>query len=92
MKPDPDIGRRLVAAMADRHGITVEQLCRRQNPRQRGSLKIARWETMDLLERQGFSLLIIGKLLGGLNHTTVLHGLKRWREMQQARSMEEAGL
>ncbi len=45
-----------------------------------------RWHVMAILSEAGWSSVKIGNALGGRDHTTVLHGLGRWKEFNQERA------
>jgi len=42
-----------------------------------------RWAVMAAMHRAGWSTPQIGHMLGGRDHTTVLHGIKRARELER---------
>jgi WhiB family transcriptional regulator, redox-sensing transcriptional regulator len=67
----------IVAAVADRHGLTVEVLT--GDGRSRGVVA-ARREAMWCLRESGLSLPDVGRVLGR-DHSTVLHGLRRFAEV-----------
>jgi chromosomal replication initiation ATPase DnaA len=73
-----------------RHGLTLVELT---GPRQPRKIAHARFEFMErcreILRPDGanrYSTTMIGRFLGGRDHSTVVKGLKRWR----ARRMAEA--
>jgi hypothetical protein len=45
------------------------------------SLSHIRWAIMIALRKRGLSTPLIGRLLGGRDHTTVMHGLQRGAEL-----------
>lgn len=66
---------RILAAVADAFGVTVGDLC---SPSRRRPYSWPRFAAMDLLYAQpGWSTVMVGKQIGGRDHTTVLAGIKR---------------
>jgi chromosomal replication initiation ATPase DnaA len=53
-------------------------------PSKRRTCAYRRFEVMSLLAGWGFTSQQIGGLLGGRDHTTVLHGINRWEDMKLA--------
>lgn len=47
----------------------------------------ARWAVMLVLQRRGYSTPRIGRALGGRDHTTIMHGLKRGAAIEAADSV-----
>jgi chromosomal replication initiation ATPase DnaA len=71
---EPLAGRRIATEIARQHGFTFRQLI---SPRRNQKLAYARHHAMYELDRRtSLSLPQIGKLLGGRDHTTVLHGIR----------------
>lgn len=69
----PLSGNRVLRRAAERNGFIVSQLtgeCRKR------PLVRCRWAVMRALTEKGWSSPRIGRLLGGRDHTTILHGLK----------------
>jgi chromosomal replication initiation ATPase DnaA len=68
--------RGIIAEVAERHGVTVEALI---GERRFVGLVVARHEAMYEIAKQnhGFSYPSIGKVFGGRDHTSVLHGVRR---------------
>ena len=69
--------RRIACSVAELHGVTVAEL--------RGPIRERRvaWPRQDFMlaaNKAGHSLTRIGDYLGGRDHTTVLHGIRRARE------------
>jgi chromosomal replication initiation ATPase DnaA len=74
LSTEPLAGRRIATEIARQHGFTFRQLI---SPRRNQKLAIARQHAMYELDRRtSLSLPQIGKLLGGRDHTTVLHGIR----------------
>jgi chromosomal replication initiator protein len=66
---------RILKAVCQRFEVTVADLC---SPRRPQALSFARQCAMYLLrERTELSLSEIGALLGGRDHTTILHGVRK---------------
>ncbi len=63
---------------ADFAGVTPEQFCCRGRVR---LLAYPRFAVMRALYRMGWNTCAIGEALGGRDHTTILHGLKRFGSM-----------
>lgn len=73
----PGLGRRIIAEVAERHGLTAAHLIGRQLIR---AVVLARQEAMwELRQRTKLSTPQIGHLLGDRDHSTVLHGAKAHR-------------
>jgi chromosomal replication initiation ATPase DnaA len=71
---EPLSGRRIATEIARQHGFTFRQMI---SPRRCQTLALARQHAMwELDRRTSLSLPQIGKLLGGRDHTTVLHGIR----------------
>lgn len=69
--------REILAAVACCHGLAVSDLT---GPSRRPHVVAARQEAMRRLRAEAwrrFSMPEIGRMLGGRDHTTVLHGLRR---------------
>ncbi len=82
--------RHVIRAIATRNGVTPDQITGHQRAK---PLCIARFEACWLIDRMfGYSLPKIGRLLGGRDHTTVLHGLKRINRMIEAEPDRGAAL
>lgn len=65
----------ILQRVADVSGLTVAEIC---SPRRTKILVHWRQITMELMRRYTMaSMPVIGKQLGGRDHTTVLHGLRR---------------
>jgi hypothetical protein len=93
------MARAALVAVLKKHGVTYEKLVRRKagglrgrgGHRAPGSEARIRWEAMAALRniqradgRHLLTLTRIGKILDGMDHTSVLHGLRRWEEITQA--------
>lgn len=65
----------VIAYTAWRHGLTVEELCSEKRTRRYAR---ARWVAIIVIRElcPHMSLPHIGRLLGGRDHTTILHGLR----------------
>lgn len=76
--PRRKTGREIIAEVAERHKLTPADL---RGPCRRRAISWPRQEAMwELQQRTRLSTPQIGDLLGGRDHTTVLHGLKRHKE------------
>lgn len=74
----PQGGHRIACAVAKAHGFTFRELVSRR--RHRGLVR-ARWHAMwEIKNNTPLSYPEIGRVLGGLDHTTVLHGVRRHQE------------
>jgi hypothetical protein len=78
-----ELARRIVDEVATKHGFTPEELFAR---RRQNALVVARHEVMWRLKREAtaWSLPQIGRYLGGMDHTSVLHGVRRHQERLDA--------
>ena len=96
------LARAALVAVLKKHGVTYEKLVRRTagglrgrgGHRAPGSEARIRWEAMAALRdvrrsdgRHMLTLTRIGKILDGMDHTSVLHGLRRWEEITQAEAI-----
>lgn len=73
---DPFAAQRILRAVAIAHGLTVRDLT---GPRRHKNLVRARHHAMwEIKQNTGLSLPQIGRLLGGRDHTTVIHGLRQY--------------
>lgn len=69
----------IIEAVARRHDMTPDELC---GPQRSQRYARARWEAMWWMRQQGrWSLPQIGQALGKRDHTTVMHGLRRYEEL-----------
>lgn len=76
--PGPFRWRHIVEEVIDKHGISFGQLIGRQRSR---PLCAARFEAYYRLSQETtLSLPQIGRALGGKDHTSVLHGIRKYRE------------
>jgi len=76
--PGPFQWRHIVEEVIAKHGCTYAQLVGRQRSRE---LVAARFEAyFRLSEETTLSLPQIGRMLGGKDHTSVLHGIRKYRE------------
>jgi chromosomal replication initiation ATPase DnaA len=73
-----DTPRALLAKACATAGISVEDA---KSPVKTRVLSMARWHVMAILSDAGYSSTRIGRLLGNRDHTTVLYGIGRWREL-----------
>jgi hypothetical protein len=95
--------RAALVAVLQKHGVTYAELVHRTSggSRARGgnrptdSKARIRWEAMaalsEILREDGRRLLSnerIGKMLDGMDHTSVRHGLRRWAEINQPSQSE----
>lgn len=70
--------KRIIAQVADRHGLTVAELMGTTRVR---LIAHARQEAMWRISRElGRSLPEIGRMMGGRDHTTVLHGIRAYEK------------
>lgn len=74
--------REIVANVAGWHGLTRRKLLsrRRATPYVR-----ARWEAMAWMRQANMSLPEIGQALGGMHHTTVMSGLRKFNKLLDRR-------
>ena len=90
------VSKAILAQTAEEHGITVGELRsgigggRSKHPR-----VVARYDAMSRLYRERrwdgrnkFSLPQIAGIMGMKDHTSVIHGLRRWDEIERARREE----
>jgi len=85
LNPPPPTMREIAAMVAERYGLTMDDL---KSPSQERRISWPRQEAMALIRkntRQSYPQ--IGRFLGGRDHTTVMHGVRR-----HAKRMEEARL
>lgn len=76
--PSPTRWKVIVKEVCEQHGVTFSQVIGRQRSR---PLVAARFEAyFRLSEETGFSLPQIGKLMGGKDHTSVLHGIRMHKQ------------
>jgi chromosomal replication initiation ATPase DnaA len=73
------LAHQIIAETAEKHGITVRQM------KQGGRARMYSWPRQEAMYRiytelHGYSLPRIGRLLGGRDHTTVIHGIRRFAE------------
>lgn len=79
----------ILSEVAWRHDMSVAEML---SPNRERRYARARWDAMHLLREMprngGFirSLTEIGRLMGGMDHTTVLHGIRRRAETIAAKS------
>jgi hypothetical protein len=97
MPPMPPRARQVIESVCAEFGLSYDAIVRGKRDGQRGyggsvepsPLVVARWQMMAglrALKRPDgkclFSMPRIGQFLGGMDHTSVLHGLRRWAEIQ----------
>jgi chromosomal replication initiation ATPase DnaA len=77
---------RIAEAISKAHGIGVAEL---KGPSRLQAISIARFELMWRLYAirradgsRAYSLPMIGRFLGGRDHTTILHGIRRWQAIR----------
>ncbi len=63
---------KIAVDVAVRHGVTIGDL---YGPSRRKEVCTARYEAMYRLREEGMSLKVVGRILGGRDHSTVLHGI-----------------
>lgn len=69
---------RILEEVAEKHGVTVRDI---KSDRRRRALVVARQEAMwRAYNETSHSLPTVGKLMGGKDHATVLHGIRRHEE------------
>ena len=64
---------------AERHGVALEDV---MGPRRFGELVAARWEGWALARDNGHSFAAIARS-SGVDHTSVMHGVKKYQEQQR---------
>jgi chromosomal replication initiation ATPase DnaA len=76
--PGPFRWRHIVEEVIEKHGVTFGQIIGRQRSK---PLCVARFEAyFRLSEETTLSLPQIGKIMGGKDHTSVLYGIRKFRE------------
>jgi len=71
-------GRMIALQTARKHGLTIHELL---SPRRQRKIVLARHEAMwRCVKETSLSLPHIGRILGGKDHTTVLHGVRRHQQ------------
>lgn len=70
--------REIIAEVAALHGLSVAKFL---TPDRRRCRAHARWEAMARLRAADLSLPEIGQALGGMHHTSVIHGLRGLRQL-----------
>lgn len=74
-----DRRRRIVIEVAERHGLTPDALMQRNRTQK---VAHARFEAMAMMRREfGDTFPKIGRFFGGMDHTAVMHGIRRHEEM-----------
>lgn len=69
----------IIAPIAERHGVHVRDI---KGPYRTRNVAYARFEAMHALMGVGvWSSITVGQYLGGRDHTTVLHGVRRHEEL-----------
>lgn len=83
--PQPTIRARIIIArVASEWGLTTYDLL---SSNKRAPVKFARWQVMRELRDRGYSLPKIGMCFG-MDHSSAMNGLARWREMQAQQAAE----
>lgn len=73
--------RSILAQVAQAHGLTPTAIL---SPTRLRAVSEARQEAMALMKKEGHSSTKIGLFLGGRDHTTILHGVKRhWERVSE---------
>lgn len=85
-KPVPDLPKRVLAAAASFFHVPPARLLR---PGRHRDICSARWVAAWMLRRRNWSTTKIGRFLG-LDHSTVLHGLRRVADNQELLLMASA--
>jgi len=85
---DQDItAKEIVSVVASKHGVTEPEI---YSARRYKRIVHARQEIMyEIAKRKGWSLPRIGSFLGGRDHTTVLHGIRRHSRILEELAKEE---
>lgn len=77
---------RLMGEIAAAYGVTVEQIC---GPSRKRAVAWPRQELMWVLYKTGrYSMPQIARFIGGRDHTTVLHGIRKHEERMVSVSTE----
>jgi hypothetical protein len=72
---DPFLGVKIAKAVARAHGITWQEfISKRRHAHITKARQHAMWE---IRENTSLSLPLIGKILGGLDHTTIIYGIRQ---------------
>jgi chromosomal replication initiator protein len=81
VNPEPDrmAPDRILSAVAERYGVRIEALC---GQRRTQSIALPRQVAMYLMRQlTDLSLVEIGRTIGGRDHTTVIYGCEKVREL-----------
>lgn len=78
--------REILRAAAEATGVSGQEIVGRSRSPE---ICAVRHEVMLIAHEQGYSLPMVGRMLGGRDHTTVLNGVRRAREKRER--MAEAG-
>lgn len=72
----------ILAEVAEKHGVSVKQIT---GPSRLREVVRARFEAFyRISDEMGYSLLMIGKAVGGKDHSGVLHGIRKHKAMLEA--------
>lgn len=75
---------RIIDAVARAAEIPRQDLI---GPRRTDRLAFARFALFKMLQDRGFTLKEIGAACGGRDHSTIIHGLRRYREFEKVRDI-----
>lgn len=79
---NPFRAERIIRQVAEEFGLTVDEL---KSPERTRRVAYPRFKAMYRLKTETeLSLPAIGRRLGGRDHTTVLHGVRKWAAMSEA--------
>lgn len=81
------IGKATLLAVSQLSGFTVDEL---KGEGRKMPLVHARWAVVHLLSKRGWSAGKIGRLLGGRDHTTILHALDHGTYRKEVMALVEA--
>lgn len=75
-----DRRRQIIVEVADKHGVEPDQLVQ---PCREHRISHARFEAMAVMRREfGDSYPRIGRFFGGMDHSSVMRGIRRFHEME----------
>ena len=73
--------REIAAEVAQKYQVTLERM---KSHDRRAVFNMPRYEAWHLCHKEGITTPVIGRYFGGRDHTTILHGLGRYRAKAKA--------